>query len=204
MKIINNMKLINKYYLYSFSSSFLNGLQMTLSSSLFLQKLNIFDESSIRMYNFFGRDIVGQIGGAFFALKYIKKFNNPTKKIINNVCLFQSSIIFSESLIYFLPINLAIPTVFIVNIGKNISWLSLGALNQYNMKKLSFDNDNLPEIYSKLSIINTFGYSFGMISGIYIYSFFEKNGIELLIPLSSIISILNYKINLKMFNLKSE
>jgi hypothetical protein len=195
------MKLINKYYIYSFSSSFLGGLQMTLSSSLFLQKLNIFDENSMRMYNFFGKDIFGQVGGSFFALKYIKKFNKPNDKLIKKVCLFQSSVIFSESLIYFLPINLSIPMIFIVNIGKNIGWITLGALNQYNMKNLSNEEDNLPEIYSKLSIINTFGYSFGMMSGIYIYSYFEKNGVEYLIPLSTLLSILNYKINLKMYNL---
>jgi hypothetical protein len=51
------------------------------------------------------------------------------------------------------------------NIGKNISFTGFGAINARIIQKLAVDN-NIGEIYSRLTVINTIGSSIGMCIGL--------------------------------------
>jgi len=84
-------------------------------------------------------------------------------KMLKNFCyilILSNRVVFSMSLIpifpkYFLPITCP------MNILSNLSSTGFGAVNAKCISKLAIDN-NIMELYSKITIVNTIGSSIGL------------------------------------------
>lgn len=124
------------------------------------------NSETLRTTNYIAKDIIGQIGCVMYISKFGKLVDaNPNKFLIYSNVMQQLSyvILYNSSSEYFLPI------AGLANILSNISFIGFGSINAKCIEKLS--NNNIGEIYAKLSVINTIGSSIGLCAGIYIINY---------------------------------
>lgn len=171
-----------RYSLCSFLNSVVGGIQTTISSSIFLEKLHFYETTeSMKLYNFFGRDILGQLGSLVFISKKYNCLDNLTLKNAKNIQNFQVCTLSSELLIasYFVNDIYLFGMLSSINILKNMSWIYSGSLNISCMNSLSSsEKETIQEIYARISIVNTLGFSIGTMMGIGILGMCEKYGID--------------------------
>jgi glutamate N-acetyltransferase/amino-acid N-acetyltransferase len=143
--------------------------------------------------NYIGKDIVGQLGGLWYMSRMGNKADKEPHRFINYSLFFQQSSVFMECATPLLPLSLFVPVAGIANIGKNISAIGVGAVNAKIIQKLAKD-DNIGEMYAKISILNTLGSTIGMGLGL-ITTFYIPNHTDrlFLVPLLSIMRVYSYK-----------
>ena len=96
-----------------------------------------------------------------------------------------------------LPLYTFMPIAGLANIGKNISFTGIGAINARVIQKLAQDN-NIGEIYAKISILNTLGSTLGMIMGLFIASQIPCHSHRLcLMPVLTLLRVYTYRKALK-------
>jgi hypothetical protein len=151
--------------------------------------------------NYIGKDILGQLGGLFFVLKTAKNSDKkPVKYISQGIITQQIAYNLENSLPLISNSNFLLPCLGFSSLLKNISFISIGAVNANNLQKL--ESKNIGELYSKVSIINTLFSSIGMISGLGIiylvpsYSFRSY----VILPCLGILSIYTIRKATKMVN----
>lgn len=143
--------------------------------------------------NFISKDLVGQLGALYYMNKMGNKSDNDPKKFIKYSLILQQSSIFLDSMTPLLPLGVFIPIAGLSNIMMNISFTGFGAVNTKVITKLAKD-DNVGEIYSKLSVINTLGSSLGMVLGMGIVSVMPDHNTRLFIlPVLTMIRVYSYK-----------
>lgn len=141
-------------------------------------------------YNYIGKDIVGQTGSLLFLHKYAKESDTNPRKYVNRSLAFEQTANFIECAIQFLPTSFFIPLVGLANVGKNISWISVGALNTKCIQSISKDGD-LGEVYTKIAALNTLASSLGMIIGLG-FLYVVPNPL-VVIPFMTIARVVSYK-----------
>lgn len=119
--------------------------------------------------NYIGKDIVGQLGGLYYMNKMGEKADKDPSKFIKHSMILQQSAVIMECATPLLPLEAFIPVAGIANVSKNISFTGFGAVNARIIQKLA-EEDNIGEIYSKISMLNTIGSSIGMGLGLVIAS----------------------------------
>lgn len=163
-----------KHYLkWSFLSNTIISIESILSTHSLLSAVGSNNTELEISINYIGKDIFGQLGSLIFIEKFGKKINNdPYKFIKYNVMPIQQAAIMIECItplvnnFYFLFLGS------IANIGKNISFTGTGAINAIIIQQLSKTSENnIGEIYAKLTIINTFASTLGMGIGLGIIAF---------------------------------
>lgn len=174
--------------------------------------LNVLGKSSTELtlsVNFIGKDLIGQLGALTYISKMGKKADSDTKKFIKYSMILQQSSCWLESLTPFLPINVFILVAGFSNIMMNISFTGFGAINAKIISRLAFYEevkpdqtsdikekqklDNIGEIYSKLSVINTFGSSFGMSLGLAVIAIVPDHSTRLcILPVLTMLRIYSY------------
>ncbi len=163
-----------KYLLYSSLSNIICGFESIISThSMFsasgIGKENI-ELASVSL-NLLGKDIVGQV----FSIPFINKMSKignikPLKYAKINIAIFEGAN-FLECITPFLYSQLFIPLASLGNIGKNIGFTGFASFNANAISKLSIDKTNIIELYSKISMINSVSYSFGMAIGLFFVTF---------------------------------
>lgn len=183
-------KSYNRYLIHSSYANLICGFESIVSSYSMLDASGVGKENielaSISL-NLLGKDILGQIISVPIINK-ISKYGdkNPIKYIRNNVILFELSNLLECLTPLFIP-SLFIPMATIGNIGKNIGFTGFASFNANIISKLSINKDNITEIYSKISIINSLSYSLGMGIGLFFVTFVTKLEYRLiLLPISGI------------------
>ena len=187
----------NKFILWSSISNTIGSIQGVLSTHSMLSVVgNASNELTISI-NYIGKDIAGQLGGLWYINKIGKRVDTQSKQITNiNLGINEISILL-ECLTPFLPIYTFIPIAGLANVGKNISFTGLGAINAKIIQKLAKDN-NIGEIYSKITMINTLGSSIGMGIGLALSGLIPDHSTRLcLMPILSILRIYTYKKSIK-------
>jgi hypothetical protein len=125
------------------------------------------DDPCLRTTNYVGKDIVGQtlglVGAA--ALTNSKKVDIHPEK-----CVFASNLLQQSSYIIMCATPLVAPDCFLVVAGSanalmNVSCIGLGAVNAKCIQRLATD-DNVAELYSKVTVANTLSASIGMAGGV--------------------------------------
>ena len=184
----------SKYFQYigwSFVSNIIVSTQSVLSVHSMLSAIDSNSSESIRTANYVGKDVIGQIGSLWYISKMGKKADKESKKFLlySNIIQQASYIITSSTPMfsfYFLP------TAGFANIMSNISFTGLGAINAKCVKELAVD-DNIGEIYAKISVINTFGSSIGMIFGLIITTYIPEHNLRLcLIPILGVFRVYTF------------
>ena len=205
--VINNIKsiiftkgkihpLYCKYMGYSFVSNVIVSIETAIATDNMLYSIDT-NSNENKTLNYLGKDIIGQIGGILYMSKMAHKAdtNTPNFLLYSNI-LQQSSYIvmcitpFYTS--YFLPI------AGLSNILANISFTGFGAVNAKCIQKISENNTNIDEIYSKITVFNTLGSTLGLSIGMYINYLIPDHNIRLcIIPFLGGLRVLTFHLATK-------
>jgi len=93
-----------------------------------------------------------------------KKADKDSVKFLNYSNIMQQSSYMMICITPFIP-EYFLPVAGMSNILSNISFTGYGAINAKCIQKLASD-DNIGEIYGKISVINTLGSSIGLVLGL--------------------------------------
>jgi hypothetical protein len=168
-----------KYVKYSFLTNVCVSAESALTTHNMLQAIGSCPDT-IRTANYIGKDVIGQLGALWYMTKMSTKADkNPSKFLIMSHVLQQVSF-FS---VFLTPI---FPSYFLViagvsNILANISFTGYGAMTAKAIQTLSIPDNNIGELYTKITVINTLGSSIGLIAGIGINTVIPSLTLRLLI-----------------------
>lgn len=185
-------KLYGKYIGWSCISNLLISAESVLSTHSMLSVSGQASNELAFSVNYIGKDIIGQIGGLWYMNKMGSKIDKESGKFITHSMIFQQVAVIAECATPLLPISTFIPVAGIANIAKNISFTGFGAVNARIIQKLAEDN-NIGEIYAKISVLNTIGSSIGMCIGLVIAAYVPDHYMRLgLLPFLSGMRIYSY------------
>jgi hypothetical protein len=181
----------NQFIGWSFISNILVSAQSVIATHSMLHSINTDSEMS-RTINYVGKDIIGQIGGLFYLANIGKKIDQKPEKFLLYSNIIQQSSFISITMTPLAP-EYFLPIAGMSNILTNISYTSYGAINAKCIQKLSLD-DNVGEIYAKISIVNTIGSSIGLLLGLYItVKLPDYNNRLAILPLLGIFRVYTYQ-----------
>ena len=168
----------NNFAIWSFVSNIAVSAELVISTHNMLNTLSLIN-TDYRTLNYVSKDIIGQVGGLFFMSKIGKKIDlNPKKALIVTNILQQSSL-FSTLFIPQVP-QFFIPITGFSSILSNASFTIFGALNAKCIQTISKDDNNICEIYAKISLLNTLGSSIGLFLGLIVNSIIHNEGYRFL------------------------
>jgi len=183
-------KKYKQYIGWSFVSTIFVSAETALTTHSMLNAINN-DSEFIRTFNYIGKDIIGQIGGLTYMAKMGQKADDNPKKFLLYSNILQQSAYMSISITPLLS-NYFLPIAGLSNILSNISYTGFGAINAKCIQKLAIDN-NVGEIYAKISVINTLGSSIGLLIGLCITTLMPNQILRLsIIPLFALARVLSY------------
>jgi glutamate N-acetyltransferase/amino-acid N-acetyltransferase len=181
-----------KYVGWSCISNVVISIESVLSTHTMLSVVGQTNSDITLSINYIGKDIVGQLGGLWYMHKIGQKVDKESSKFINYSIFFQQSAVIMECATPLLPIGMFIPIAGIANVGKNIAATGMGAVNARVIQKLAEDN-NIGEIYAKISILNTLGSTIGMAIGLLIAARVPDHSMRLgLMPFFTVFRIYSY------------
>lgn len=203
--------MLQQYLKWSAINSFSTSVSSVISTNSMLSSITSGPSySSIMTTHYIGKDIIGQLGGLMYAWKTGKTADSqPLKYITKGVLVLQASF-YIENLAPLVTNKLFIlPFLGFSSTLKNISFISIGAVNANNLQKLASVTQspsvtsNIGECYSKAASINTISSTLGMISGIGIIYFIPSYTFRttFILPVMSIISIYSLRKATKIANL---
>jgi len=188
-KVHKNYK---KYVGWSCFSNFIMSIEGVLSTHSMLSVIGHTNSELNFSLNYIGKDIIGQLGGLYYMNKMGQKADKDHIKFIKYSMIFQQTSIFMECGTPLLPVSFFIPVAGIANIGKNIAFTGIGAINAKIIGKLAKDN-NIGEIYAKISVLNTLASTIGMGVGLIIAARVPDHYMRLsIMPFFACIKIYSY------------
>lgn len=181
-----------KYIRWSFVSNIIVSAETVLSTHSILSAISSDNTEIVRTANYVGKDVIGQIGALLYISKMSGKADKDPKKFLLYSNIIQQSSYMANCITPMFP-SYFLYVAGISNIASNISFTGFGAVNARCIKILATD-DNIGEIYAKISLINTFATSLGMIVGLCITAIFPDHESRLLlIPFLGIARVYTYR-----------
>jgi glutamate N-acetyltransferase/amino-acid N-acetyltransferase len=181
-----------RYVGWSCFSNFIVSIESVLSTHSMLSVVGQASSELTFSVNYIGKDIVGQLGGLYYMNRMGEKADKDSSKFIKYSMAFQQSAIFMECATPLLPISTFIPVAGLANVGKNIAFTGVGAVNARIISRLAEEN-NIGEIYAKISVLNTLGSTIGMGLGLVIAAHMPDHTMRLgLMPFLTVIRIYSY------------
>lgn len=188
----NTHKYYSRYVGWSCLSNIIISIESVLSTHSMLSVIGRTSNELTFSVNYIGKDIVGQIGGLWYINKMGVKADKEPNTFIKHSMILQQSAVFLECTTPLIPVIAFIPIAGVANICKNISFTGFGAVNAKIIQKLA-EEDNIGEIYAKISVLNTIGSSIGMGIGLTIAACIPDHEIRLgLMPLLIGLRIYSY------------
>lgn len=193
--------MLQQYLKWSAINSFCTSVSSVISTNSMLSCItastpsihSIHSYSTIITTNYIGKDIIGQLGGLMYAWKTGKKADSqPLKYITKGALVLQASFFIENSAPFITDKLLVLPFLGLSSTLKNISFISIGAVNAKNLQKLSTESPSkIGECYSKAASINTISSTLGMVCGIGVIYFIPSYTIRttVILPTMSLISI---------------
>lgn len=184
-----------QYIGWSFISNVLVSVENALSSHSMLHAIDI-GSDTVRTANYIGKDIIGQIGGLIYIANMGKKSDQQPTRFLFYSNILQQSAYISMCMTPLIP-NYFLPIAGFSNILSNISFTGFGVINAKCIQILAIDN-NMGEMYAKVSVINTLGSSIGLLIGLGITTLIPEHDIRLcLIPLLAVGRICSFRLAIK-------
>jgi hypothetical protein len=189
--------MLHRYLKWTAINSFTTSVCSVISTNTMLSTItNTPSIPSVITLNYVGKDIIGQFGGLLYAWKTGKNADRDSLNYITKGALTLQASFYIENSLPLVSNNLFIlPILGVSSALKNISFISIGAVNAKNLQKLS--NNNIGECYSKSASINTIASTLGMICGVSIIHFIPSYSI-LILPVMSTISIYSVRKSTKI------
>ena len=184
--------------IHSFSSS----ISSVISTNSMLSSIMVKPcYTSIVATNYIGKDIIGQLGVLMYVWKTGKNSDKyPLKYITKGGIVLQASFFLENSAPLITNSSLVLPFLGFCSILKNISFISIGAVNAKNIQKIS--KGNIGEFYSKVASINTIASTMGMLVGIGIIYLIPSYNIRsyVILPVTGIISMYSLRKGTKLLD----
>ena len=181
-------KLYFQYIGWSLASNVITSVQTAISTDSMLQVIGECSES-YRTMNYIGKDIIGQVGGLAYMAKLGKTADKNPKSFLLYSNVLQQLSIMSISMTPLIPAELFLPVAGTSNVLQNICFTGFGAINAKCIQTLATDN-NIGEIYAKVTVINTIGSSIGLMIGLGITSIIPDNNTRLaLVPVLGLLRV---------------
>ena len=181
-----------KYIGWSFISNTIASTQHALSVHNMLLAIDSDTTEIARTMNYIGKDIIGQIGSLGYMAKMAKKADQKPTRFLNYAHVAQQSSYLAICSTPLLSSEYFLLLAGSANIMSNISFAGFGAINAKCISNLAEDN-NIGEIYAKITIINTLGSSLGMLIGLFITSLYPDNNCRMLfIPILGILRVYTF------------
>lgn len=150
------------------------------------------NSDNMRTMNYVGKDIIGQLGSLGYMAKMAKNADQNPRKFLAYSNISQQASYIVVCTAPYIPQELFLGVTGSANIMINISFTGFGAVNAKCISILAEDN-NIGEIYAKITVINTVGSSIGMLCGLCIMGLIPENELRMmLIPLLGIIRVYSY------------
>lgn len=179
--------LYKQYVGWSFISNIIVSTETAMATHSMLHAIDT-DSEAVRTINYIGKDIIGQIGGLGYMAKMGKQADQYPVKFLWYSNIIQQSAYLAICLTPQIP-QYFLPIAGCSNILTNISFTGFGAINAKCLQELALD-DNIGEIYAKVSTLNTLGSSFGLLIGLAINIFIPDHNDRLFIlPILAMIRV---------------
>jgi hypothetical protein len=156
-----------RFVTWSFVSNIIISAESVLSTHSMLSAVNQSSTEAIITANYIGKDILGQLGGLIYVNRFGKTADTQPKKFLKYSNAFQQVSMMAECITPLINIQYFLPIAGTANMFKNISFVGFGSTNVKCLQIMA-QEDNLGEMYAKLSVVNTLGSSIGMLTGLYI------------------------------------
>lgn len=180
-----------KYMKWSFVSTVLVSMQTAMATHSMLDVVSDPIGESYRTVNYIGKDVIGQFGSLAYMSYMGEKSDKDSKEFLlySNITQQVSFVLMSITPLiseyYFLPVAGT------SNLLSNISFTGYGAINAKCIQRMS--NENIGEIYSKITTVNTMASSIGLGIGIAItFAVPEHELRSALVPLVGMFRIYSY------------
>ncbi len=152
-----------EYLTWSFISNVVVSAESAMASHSMLAAIGSQSET-YRTVNYIGKDIIGQLGALGYISKMSTKADKEPHKFLTYSHIVQQ-LSFASVFVTPLVPTLFLPLAGFSNILSNVSFAGFGAVNARCIQRLAID-DNVGEIYAKISIINMIGSSVGLLAGV--------------------------------------
>lgn len=144
------------------ASTVASACQSVLSTEAMLSVLL---GSGSQTWNYVGRDVLGQLGGLLVMSGLTKQTDKNPRQFLWMAHAFQQS---SMALLLCTPVlepTWFMPVAAMANICSNVSFIAYGSMNAKCIQKLSERENNVGELYSKLTVTQTLASSAGLCLG---------------------------------------
>lgn len=161
--------------------------------------------TSVIATTYVGKDIIGQLGGLGYVWKTGKKADQqPVKYVTKGALILQGALFLENSSVLITNKMFILPFLGLSSMMKNISFISMGAVNANNLQKLAFGN--IGEFYAKVASVNTLASTIGMITGIGIIHILPSYTVRTMVvmPVLGAISVYSLRKATEMTDLKSD
>lgn len=192
----------NRYLTYTSLSSFISGIESTMSTHSMFEASGNFNKDRVDTYailfNMTMKDIVGQFASMPLLTKMGKYGDkNPLKFQGMNIAIYEISTII-EHCTPLLSSVLFIPVAGIANIGKTVGLTGSSSFNVGMINRLSLCKTNIMELNSKVSSIGMISFSLGTLVGLGIIKFIPSY--EMRLGLLPFFGIIRYFLSTKAIN----
>jgi hypothetical protein len=157
-------KSYGKFVSWSFLSNILVSAESVLSTHAMLNAISSENTETVRTVNYIGKDIIGQLGSLGYMAKMANKADKSPKKFLRHSTIIQQTSFLTMCLTPFCP-SYFLYVAGTANAASNIAFTGFGAINAKCIQKLAID-DNIGELYAKITVLNTIGSSVGLILGL--------------------------------------
>ena len=179
-----------QFITWSFASTVLVSIQTVLTTNSMLDVVT--DSGEYKMLNYIGKDIIGQMGGVVYMSKMAEKSDKEPEKFINISNAIQQSSFVILSITPLIDSSVFLPIAGVSNTLANISFSGYGTINAKCIQKMALD-DNIGELYGKITAINTVGSSLGLTIGIGISMYLpDVHSRCLVLPLIGVLRVFTY------------
>lgn len=186
-------KKYGQYVGWSCISNIIVSIESALSTHSMLSVVGHASTELTISVNYIGKDIVGQLGGLWYINRNGKQADSNSTNFLNTSLFIQQSSNMIECTTPLLPTPLFIPIAGLANVGKNVSFTGIGAINARIVQTLAQDN-NMGEIYAKISVLNTLGSSIGMGMGLCLVAYVPDHSTRMcLMPFLTMARVYTYK-----------
>lgn len=185
-----------RYALYSLTSNIVSGFETSVSTAYLFEAMEVNPNVSIAS-SYLLRDVISNVSSLYVLNAWSKNVDRDYAVSLRRSQMFGQLSIISDVISLYIDPSFIVPITGVANVGRSVSWVTIGALNARIIQQLSANN--IGEMYSKLSIVNTLGQSLGTILGLgFMYILPSKHAQFLILPFTGILRYVLYK---KMFSM---
>lgn len=171
-----------QYVGWSFVSNILVSAETVLAAHSVLAAVDIGHTEAGRTAAYMGKDVLGQIGSLYYISKVGDQADKSPSQFVRSSNILQQASYGFICVTPLFPAEYFLPIAGFGNMMATIAFTGFGAINGKCIPKLALDN-NIGEIYAKVSALNTLGSTIGMMLGIGIVSVIPDHSTRLcLIP----------------------